>query len=75
MSDEILVLGGTMADTRQMKKSRKKVVPKNKNEQERPEKLSREKQEKLKDLDQFIEGVLEDAGEDFLDQFKQVEGE
>jgi hypothetical protein len=64
-----------MADTRQMKKSRKKVVPKNKNEQERPEKLSREKQEKLKDLDQFIEGVLEDAGEDFLDQFKQVEGE
>ena len=34
-----------------------------------------EKQEKLKALDDFMEGVLQTAGEEFLDEFKQVEGE
>jgi hypothetical protein len=34
-----------------------------------------EKQQKLKALDDFMEGVLQKAGEEFLDEFKQVEGE
>lgn len=29
----------------------------------------------LKDLDDFIEKVLEEAGEEFLDEFRQIEGE
>ena len=33
------------------------------------------KKKKLKELDEFIEGVLEEAGEEFLDEFKQVEGQ
>jgi hypothetical protein len=67
--------GGTMPESRQIKKQKKKVTKKKENEQEQPERLSKDKQEKLKDLDSFIEGVLEEAGEDFLDQFKQIEGE
>ncbi|MDR3554310.1 MAG: hypothetical protein P4L55_06115 [Syntrophobacteraceae bacterium] len=34
-----------------------------------------EKKKKLKQLDDFIEGVLREAGEEFLEEFKQVEGE
>ncbi len=30
---------------------------------------------KLKELDDFIEGVLQEAGDEFLDEFKQVEGQ
>lgn len=37
--------------------------------------VSQEMKKKLNDLDNFIEGVLEKAGEEFLDEFKQVEGE
>ncbi len=29
----------------------------------------------LDELDQFIEKVLEEAGEEFLDEFRQIEGE
>ena len=64
-----------MPDARQIKKPKKKVAKKKGGDQEQTEKLSKEKQKKLKDLDSYIEGVLEEAGEDFLDQFKQVEGE
>ena len=64
-----------MPDARQIKKPKKKVTKKKGDDQEQAEKLSKEKQKKLKDLDEYIEGVLEEAGEDFLDQFKQVEGE
>jgi 3-hydroxyacyl-CoA dehydrogenase len=64
-----------MPGTRQIKKPKKKQTKKKSDKQEQVEKLSKEKQKKLKDLDSYIEGVLEDAGEDFLDQFKQVEGE
>lgn len=32
-------------------------------------------QQKLKELDEFMEGVLQQAGQEFLDEFKQVEGE
>ncbi|MBI5248190.1 MAG: hypothetical protein HY912_01735 [Desulfomonile tiedjei] len=31
--------------------------------------------QKLKKLDEFMEGVLQKAGPEFLDEFKQVEGE
>ena len=62
-----------MPESRQIKKPKK--AKKKENQQEQPERLSKDKQEKLKDLDNFIEGVLEEAGEDFLDQFKQIEGE
>ena len=30
---------------------------------------------KLKELDDFIEGVLQEAGDEFLDEFRQVEGQ
>jgi hypothetical protein len=36
---------------------------------------SEEKEQKLKELDEFMESVLKRAGEEFLDEFKQVEGE
>lgn len=64
-----------MPESRQIKKPRKKATRKKENKQEVPERMSREKKEKLKDLDDYIENVLEEAGEDFLDQFKQIEGQ
>ena len=64
-----------MADTRQIKKPKKKAGQKKTDRQEQEAPLSKEKEKKLKDLDNYIEGVLEEAGEDFLDQFKQIEGE
>ena len=33
------------------------------------------KKRKLQELDEFMEDVLEKAGEEFLDEFRQVEGE
>ena len=64
-----------MPDSGQIKKSRKKPVRKKQDKQAETERLSRQKKEKLKDLDEYIENVLEEAGEDFLDQFKQIEGQ
>ncbi len=64
-----------MPESRQIKKSKKKNARKKKSDQAAPEQLSREKKERLKDLDNYIENVLEEAGEDFLDQFKQIEGQ
>ena len=64
-----------MPESRQIKKSGKKTTRKKENKQDAPGQLSREKKEKLKDLDNYIENVLEEAGEDFLDQFKQIEGQ
>lgn len=64
-----------MSDSLQTRKPKKKTSKKPENVQERPEKRFREKQEKLKDLDNYIETVLEDAGEDFLNRFKQIEGQ
>lgn len=64
-----------MSDCRQIKKPKKKSV-KNKALDEQPkEKLSKAKQQKLRELDCYLDEVLESAGEDFLDQFKQIEGE
>ncbi len=64
-----------MPESRQIKKPAKKTTRKKESKQEAPERLSREKKEKLKALDDYIENVLEAAGEDFLDQFKQIEGQ
>ncbi len=33
------------------------------------------KQKKLKELDEFMEEVLQKAGEEFVEDFRQVEGE
>lgn len=64
-----------MPESRQIKKTGKKKTREAESKQEASEQLSREKKEKLKALDDYIENVLEEAGEDFLDQFKQIEGQ
>jgi hypothetical protein len=64
-----------MPESKQQKKSAKKKTQKKENQQAATEQLSKEKKEKLKALDNYIENVLEEAGEDFLDQFKQIEGQ
>jgi hypothetical protein len=64
-----------MPDARQVKKPKKKVAKKKEQTHAQTETLSTEKKKKLAELDDFIEGVLEEAGEDFLDQFKQIEGQ
>jgi hypothetical protein len=40
-----------------------------------PSTSEEEKKKKLKELDDFMEDVLQKAGEEFLDEFRQVEGE
>ena len=37
--------------------------------------LSAETKQKLQELDAFIENILQEAGEEFLEEFRQVEGE
>jgi vacuolar-type H+-ATPase subunit I/STV1 len=64
-----------MPDSGQIKKSRKKKLRKKHDDQADVEQLSSQKKEKLRELDDYIENVLEEAGEDFLDQFKQIEGQ
>lgn len=59
----------------QIQKSKTKTPKKKEQDEKQPEGLSKDQKQKLKDLDEYIEGVLEEAGEDFLDQFKQVEGQ
>lgn len=62
-----------MAETKQpqvRKKAGKKGAPE---VQELP--ISGGTKKKLRDLDDFIEGVLQEAGEEFLEEFKQIEGE
>lgn len=62
-----------MAEARQTQLPKKKKEKKT--EEEQASALSTEKIKKLKELDDFIEGVLEQTGEEFLEEFKQVEGE
>jgi hypothetical protein len=64
-----------MAPSGQIQKPKTKAPKKKEQDEKQPEVLSKEKKQKLKELDEYIEGVLEEAGEDFLDQFKQVEGQ
>jgi hypothetical protein len=63
-----------MAQERIIEKPKKKKVKKGR-EEEADSRLSDEKRRKLKKLDEFIEGVLQEAGEEFIDEFKQVDGE
>ncbi len=66
-----------------MTESRQKEIPKRKRRKQEdpvetvtpPAISDAEKQQKLKALDDFMEDVLQKAGEEFLDEFKQVEGE
>jgi hypothetical protein len=67
-----------------MSESRQTQIPKNKRAKKRdtsedtvpsstiPDEVAKQK---LKELDEFMEGVLQEAGQEFLDEFKQVEGE
>ena len=52
-----------------------KKKPKKKKRKKENEIETGASKKKLKELDDFIEGVLQEAGEEFLDEFKQVEGE
>lgn len=62
-----------MPGTRKTQKTPKKRVRKG-DEKDLTRGASEQKQQ-LKELDNFIEKVLQEAGEEFLDEFKQVEGE
>lgn len=62
-----------MVDTRQIKQQKKKKSPKE--AQPSVQEASADKKKKLKELDSFIESVLQEAGEEFLEEFKQVEGQ
>lgn len=64
-----------MAEVQKFKQPKKKK-PKKEDEGSTPAGgLSSEKKKELKVLDEFIEGVLREAGEEFLEEFKQVEGQ
>ncbi len=62
-----------MAETRQVRQQKKKRGEKE--EEASPNAAATDKKKKLKELDDFIEGVLQEAGEEFLEEFKQVEGQ
>jgi len=64
-----------MAETQKFKQPKKKKPKKEDEGSTAPGGLSSKKKKKLKELDEFIEGVLQEAGEEFLDEFKQVEGQ
>jgi hypothetical protein len=64
-----------MTESQKFIQPKKKKSKKEDESQRAPGALSNEKKEELKALDEFIEGVLEEAGEEFLDEFKQVEGQ
>jgi hypothetical protein len=64
-----------MAETQKFIKHKKKKLKKEGEGSTAAGGLSSEKKKKLKALDDFIEGVLQEAGEEFLDEFKQMEGQ
>ncbi|MBC8178933.1 MAG: hypothetical protein H8E19_16130 [Deltaproteobacteria bacterium] len=64
-----------MAAIQKTKQPKKKKVKKEDEVTFAPGVVSEEKKKRLKKLDEFIEGVLQEAGEEFLDEFKQIEGE
>ena len=61
--------------SQQYKQPKKKKAKKEDAEATTTGVVSEDKKKKLKELDNFIEGVLQEAGEEFLDEFKQVEGQ
>ena len=62
-----------MAGPRRLERTKKKKGKAEGAEHSWGERAARHRE--LKQLDDFIEKVLEEAGEEFLDEFKQVEGE
>lgn len=64
-----------MAETKQTQIPKKKKADKNEAPEVQAASLSRTQKKKLQDLDAFIDGVLQEAGEEFLDEFRQIEGE
>jgi len=67
-----------MSESRQTQiPKRKRTKPEDETEAITPAPLISEeaKKQKLKELDEFMEDVLQKAGEEFLDEFKQIEGE
>jgi hypothetical protein len=60
-----------MAETRKAQKPKKRKPV----ELEKESALSSDRQKKLRELDDLIDQVLQEAGEDFLQEFKQVEGQ
>jgi hypothetical protein len=64
-----------MAVSQQFKQPKKKKAKKEDEGSTLSSGIAGEKKKKLKELDNFIEGVLQEAGEEFLDEFKQVEGQ
>ena len=62
-----------MNETRQIRATKRTRTKKK--EEAAPTVVSAEKKIKLKELDQFIEGVLAQAGEEFLEDFRQLAGE
>jgi len=64
-----------MAETQKFKQPKIKKPKKEDDVSIAPGGFSSDKKKKLKELDEFIEGVLQEAGEEFLDEFKQVEGQ
>lgn len=64
-----------MVTSQQFKQPKKKKAKKEDGGSTAPIGISEEKKKKLKELDKFIEGVLQEAGEEFIDEFRQVEGQ
>lgn len=63
-----------MVETRQIRQQKKKKKSR-KNDESSLSASATGREKKLKELDDFIEGVLQEAGEEFIEEFKQVEGE
>jgi hypothetical protein len=64
-----------MPEKGQIQKSKAKAPKKKRTAESATAPLSQAKKQKLEALDEYIEEILQEAGEDFLDQFKQIEGQ
>lgn len=66
-----------MAEVRFAQKTKKKKTRPEDDEtiQQAATSLPEDNKRKLQELDEFIDNVLEKAGDEFLEDFKQVEGE
>jgi hypothetical protein len=64
-----------MAESKRAQLPKKKKADKKEAPEVRETWVSRGQKKKLQDLDTFIEEVLQEAGEEFLEEFRQIEGE
>jgi hypothetical protein len=64
-----------MAETKRTQAPKRKKAEKKGQEETAAAPQSRSSKKKLQDLDAFIEGALQEAGEEFLEEFRQIEGE